>query len=65
MAWTLPVDVVPGASVGLLVLLLVLVVQVSKAWGRRYLGPPSTGSEGAAALPEPATRPGPESSPDI
>ncbi|MFI7581098.1 VC0807 family protein [Kocuria kalidii] len=64
MAWTLPVDVVPGASVGLLVLLLVLVVQVSKAWGRRHLGPPPAGSGEAAAPPEPATRPGSEPSPD-
>ncbi|GEO96874.1 VC0807 family protein [Kocuria turfanensis] len=39
MAYTLPVDVVPAASVGLLVLLLVAVVQGGKAYGRRHLGP--------------------------
>ena len=39
MAYTLPVDVVPATSVGLLVLLLVAVVQGGKAYGRRHLGP--------------------------
>lgn len=39
MAYTLPVDVVPAASVGLLVLLLVAVVQGGKAYGRRHLVP--------------------------
>ena len=49
MAYTLPVDVVPGASIGLLVLMLVIIVQVTKAYGRRRLGAPT---------PEPApTRP--------
>lgn len=37
MAYTLPVDVVPGLSAGLLVVMLVIVVQVSKAYGRRIL----------------------------
>lgn len=42
MAYTLPVDVVPLASTGLLVVLLIIVVQGSKAYGRRHLGHPST-----------------------
>lgn len=37
MAYTLPVDVVPVASALLLAGLLVLVVQASKAYGRRHL----------------------------
>lgn len=48
MAYTLPVDVVPAAGTGLLVLLLVVVVQTGKAWGRRHLGP---GTESAAGGP--------------
>ena len=39
MACTLPVDVVPLASTALLLVLLVLVVQASKAYGRRRLQP--------------------------
>jgi hypothetical protein len=37
MAYTLPIDVVPVASTALLALLLVVVVQASKAYGRRHL----------------------------
>ncbi|WP_228002329.1 hypothetical protein [Nocardia australiensis] len=37
MAYTLPVDVVPGASVGLLVVMLVAIVQITKAYARRRL----------------------------
>lgn len=37
MSYTLPLDVVPVASVTLLVIMLVAVVQAGKAWGRRQL----------------------------
>ena len=37
MAYTLPIDVVPIASAGLLLVLLIVVVQVTKAYGRRNL----------------------------
>ncbi|SFN90782.1 hypothetical protein SAMN05216207_102431 [Pseudonocardia ammonioxydans] len=37
MAYTLPVDLVPLLSVALLVVLLIAVVQVSKAYGRRLV----------------------------
>lgn len=39
MAYTLPVDVVPVASAGVLLVLLVAVVRAGKAFGRRHLGP--------------------------
>ena len=42
MAYTLPVDAVPLASAGLLLVLLVAVVQAGKAYGRRHLGPTTT-----------------------
>lgn len=44
MAYTLPADVVPIASVGLLVLMLIAVVQAGKAWGRRTLVSPPDAS---------------------
>jgi len=40
MAYTLPVDLVPIASTVLLVLLLVLIVQASKSYGKRHLPSP-------------------------
>lgn len=53
MAYTLPVDVVPAASAGLLVLLLVVVVQTGRSWGRRHLGPgPATAAGAPGAAPE-------------
>jgi hypothetical protein len=41
MAYTLPVDLVPFLSTALLVVLLVAIVQVSKAYGRRHLRRPA------------------------
>lgn len=35
MAYTMPIDVVPAASAGLLLVLLIVVVQTTKAYGRR------------------------------
>lgn len=56
MAYTLPVDTVPLASAGLLLVLLVAVVQAGKAYGRRHLGPTTTT---ATALRSPQTPGGP------
>ncbi|MFE7630755.1 VC0807 family protein [Kocuria sp. NPDC057446] len=50
MAYTLPVDVVPVAAAGVLLLLLVAVVQAGKASGRRHLGPVT----GTSSAPVPA-----------
>lgn len=40
MAYTLPVDVVPAASIGLLVVMLIAIVQATKAYARRHLPHP-------------------------
>jgi hypothetical protein len=40
MAYTLPVDIVPLLSIGQLVLMLIVVVQGSKAYGRWHLSHP-------------------------
>jgi hypothetical protein len=44
MASTLPVDLVPLLSTALLVVLLVVIVQASKAYGRRHLRHPEVPS---------------------
>lgn len=41
MAYTLPVDLVPIASTLLLLILLVLIVQASKSYGKRHLSGPT------------------------
>lgn len=56
MAYTLPVDAVPVAGAGLLLVLLVAVVQAGKAYGRRHLGPTTTT---ATALRHPPVAGGP------
>ncbi|MFF0945340.1 VC0807 family protein [Kocuria sp. CPCC 205300] len=58
MSYTLPVDVVPAASAGLLLLLLTLVVQATKAYGRRHLGQTPTTVPARKAPPTPS-EPGP------
>lgn len=54
MSYSLPLDVVPAASAGLLGLMLVVIVQTGKAWGRRHmrqstLSPSSSAPRGRAA----------------
>jgi hypothetical protein len=45
MAYTLPVDLVPVLGTALLVVLLIVVVQATKAYGRRHLRSPEVPSE--------------------
>jgi hypothetical protein len=45
MAYTLPVDLVPLLSTALLVVMLIVVVQASRAYGRRHLRGPDAPSE--------------------
>lgn len=54
MAYTLPVDTVPIAGAGLLLVLLVAVVQTGKAYGRRHLVPATTSATARTSPPVPS-----------
>lgn len=55
MAYTLPIDSVPALSIALLVVMLSIIVQITKAWGQRHqtTDRPERSPNSATAAPSP------------